>query len=396
MTVKTELKTGDCLELLKSISDASIDLVYLDPPFFTETVQKLKTRDRTQEFSYHDIWGCQEKYTEFLYHRFLELKRVMKDSGSIFVHCDINATHLIRALLDKIFGQSQLRSEIIWFYKRWSNAKKGLLPAHQTIYFYTNSDNFKFNRIYNPYSESTNIDQILQKRTRDEHGKAVYARESDGSIILDDEKKGVPLNDVWEIPYLNPKAKERVGYPTQKPILLLERIIHLTTDKGDTVLDPFCGSGTTLVAANLLERHAIGMDISEQAIALTQKRLNNPIKSDSHLLKKGREAYNTSDENALAILQGLDFIPVQRNQGIDAILKQHYQGTPVLIRVQKTGESLTEAATLLSKAADKKSSKKAILVKTHEGTSLFEETIPKNIEVIESVNLLIQRLLDDK
>lgn len=394
MTVKVELKTGDCLDLLKPMSDASIDLVYLDPPFFTETVQRLKTRDRKQEFSYHDIWGSQEKYTAFLFHRFLELKRVLKDSGSIFVHCDINATHIIRALLDEIFGQSQLKSEIIWFYKRWSNAKKGLLPSHQTIYFYTQSDHFKFNRIYNPYSESTNIDQILQKRTRDEHGKAVYARDQDGTIILDDEKKGVPLSDVWEIPYLNPKAKERVGYPTQKPILLLERIIRLTTDKGDTVLDPFCGSGTTLVAANLLERNAIGMDISEQAIALTQERLNHPIKSESHLLKKGREAYNTSDEKALALLQGLDFIPVARNQGIDAILKQHYKGTPVLIRVQKTGEPLTEAATLLSKAADKKGSKKAILIKTHEGSALFEEMMPKNIEVIESVSLLITLLLN--
>ncbi|HEW98677.1 MAG: site-specific DNA-methyltransferase [Candidatus Parabeggiatoa sp. nov. 3] len=393
MTVKTELKTGDCLDLLKPISDASIDLVYLDPPFFTETVQRLKTRDRTKEFSYHDIWGCQKKYTDFLFHRLLELKRVIKDSGSIFVHCDINATHLIRILLDDIFGQSQLRSEIIWAYKRWSNAKKGLLPAHQTIYFYSQSDNFKFNPIYNPYSESTNIDQILQKRTRDEHGKAVYARDQFGTIILDDEKRGVPLSDVWEIPYLNPKAKERVGYPTQKPILLLERIIRLTTDMGDTVLDPFCGSGTTLVAANLLERNAIGIDISEDAIALSQARLNNPIKSESHLLKKGREAYNTSDENALALLQGLDLIPVPRNQGIDAILKQQYKGTPVLIRVQKTGESLTETATLLSKAADKKCSKKAILVKTHEGTSLFEEMIPKNIEVIESVSLLIKRVI---
>jgi len=393
MTVKTELKTGDCLDLLKPISDASIDLVYLDPPFFTETVQRLKTRDRTKEFSYHDIWGCQKKYTDFLFHRLLELKRVIKDSGSIFVHCDINATHLIRILLDDIFGQSQLRSEIIWAYKRWSNAKKGLLPAHQTIYFYTQSDNFKFNPIYNPYSESTNIDQILQKRTRDEHGKAVYARDQFGTIILDDEKRGVPLSDVWEIPYLNPKAKERVGYPTQKPILLLERIIRLTTDMGDTVLDPFCGSGTTLVAANLLERNAIGIDISEDAIALSQARLNNPIKSESHLLKKGREAYNTSDENALALLQGVDLIPVPRNQGIDAILKQQYKGTPVLIRVQKTGESLTEMATLLSKAADKKGSKKAILVKTHDGTSLFDEIIPKNIEVIESVSLLIKRVI---
>jgi site-specific DNA-methyltransferase (adenine-specific) len=393
MTVKVDLKTGDCLALLNVISDASIDLIYLDPPFFTETVQKLKTRDRTQEFSYQDIWGSQEKYSEFLFHRFLELKRVLKASGSIFVHCDINATHIIRALLDDIFGQGQLRSEIIWFYKRWSNAKKGLLPSHQTIYFYTKSDHFKFNRIYNAYSESTNIDQILQKRTRDEHGKAVYARDQEGGIILDDEKRGVPLSDVWEIPYLNPKAKERVGYPTQKPILLLERIIRLTTDSGDTVLDPFCGSGTTLVAANLLERNAIGMDISEQAIVLTQERLNHPVKTESHLLKKGRESYNTNDKNALALLQGLDLIPVQRNQGIDAILKQQYKKTPVLIRVQKRGESLSEAAALLSRAAEKKGSKKAFLVKTHEGKALFEEPLPKNIEVIASSSLLIKQLL---
>ncbi len=388
MTTKAEIKKGDCLELLKQMPSQFVDLIYLDPPFFTEKVQKLKTRDRSKEFFYNDIWGGYEQYAAFLFHRFHELKRVLKESGSLFVHCDRNANHIIRALLDEIFGQKQFQSEIIWSYKRWSNAKKGLLPSHQTIYFYTKSNDFKFNTIYNGYSESTNIDQILQKRARDEHGKAVYARDENGAIILDDEKKGVPLNDVWEIPYLNPKAKERVGYPTQKPILLLERIISIATDVGDTVLDPFCGSGTTLVAAKLLKRNSIGIDLSEDAISLTKERLNNPIKSES--LKQGRM---TADKKALALLQGLDIIPVQRNQGIDAVLKQQYKGTPVFIRIQKMGESLTDAATLLSKAAVKKGSLMAILVKTDDNLFLFEDAIPKNIEVVESASLVIMRKL---
>lgn len=393
MTITAEVQQGDCLELLKNLPDERIDLIYLDPPFFTEKVQKLKTRDRTKEYSYSDIWGSHKQYGEFLFQRIYQLKRVLKTTGSIFVHCDRNATHIIRAILDDIFGENRFLSEIIWSYKRWSNAKKGLLPSHQTIYFYSKSNDFKFNTIYNEYSETTNIDQILQKRARDGDGKAVYARDEKGSIILDREKKGVPLGDVWEIPYLNPKAKERVGYPTQKPLLLLERIIKLTTDENDLILDPFCGSGTTLVAAKLLQRNAMGMDISADAISLTKERLNDPIKTDSNLLKQGRKAYLNADKEALKLLEGLDFIPVQRNKAIDAILKQQYQNKPVLVRVQKRGESVIDAAILLSKAAKKKGALKAILVKTDGSGILFEEAIPENIEIVESVALSIQRLL---
>lgn len=395
MTITAEVQQGDCLNLLKNLPDNQIDLIYLDPPFLTEKVQKLKTRDRTKEYAYSDIWGGDREYADFLFQRIKQLKRVLKNTGSIFVHCDKNATHIIRAILDKIFGEEQFRSEIIWFYKRWSNAKKGLLPSHQTIYFYSKSDEFKFNTIYNEYSAATNIDQILQKRARDAEGKAIYARDEDGLIILDDEKKGVPLGDVWEIPYLNPKAKERVGYPTQKPLLLLERIIRLTTEENDLILDPFCGSGTTLVAAKLLQRNAIGMDLSADAIALTKERLNHPIKTDSNLLKQGRQAYLNADKEALVFLEGLDFIPVQRNKGIDAILKQQYQNTPVLVRVQKRGESVIDAAILLSNAAKKKGALKAILVKTDGGGVLFEEAIPENIEIVESVALSVRRIIEE-
>ncbi|MDY6805277.1 MAG: site-specific DNA-methyltransferase [Cyanobacteriota bacterium] len=394
MTVTAEVQKGDCLELLKNLPDEHIDLIYLDPPFFTEKVQKLKTRDRTKEYSYSDIWGSHQQYGEFLFQRICQLKRVLKNTGSIFVHCDRNAAHIIRAILDDIFGENRFQSEIIWSYKRWSNAKKGLLPSHQTIYFYSKSNDFKFHTIYKEYSETTNIDQILQKRARDKDGKAIYARNEDGSIIGGGEKKGVPLGDVWEIPYLNPKAKERVGYPTQKPLLLLERIISMVTDRNDLVLDPFCGSGTTLVAAKLLQRNSIGMDLSEDAISLTKERLSNPIKTDSNLLKQGRQAYLNADKEAIALLEGLDFIPVQRNKAIDAILKQQYQNTPVLVRVQKRGESVLDAAMLLSKAAKKKGSLKAILVIREEGEILFEDGLPNNIEIVESVALLVRRMVD--
>lgn len=156
-------------------------------------------------------------YKHFIKERLQECRRVLKNIGIIFVHCDSSASHHIRSLLDEVFGAENFQSEIIWTYRRWSNAKRGLLNAHQTIYFYSKSDTYKFNTLYTDYSPTTNIDQILQERERDEHGKSVYKRDSQGNVVLGREKKGVPLSNVWEIPYLNPKAAERTGYPTQKP-----------------------------------------------------------------------------------------------------------------------------------------------------------------------------------
>ena len=133
--MKYQTIQGDCLEVMKTLNGNYVDLIYLDPPFFTQKIQKLKTRDRITEFSFNDLWACHKEYAKFIYTRVLEMHRVLSESGSIFVHCDKNASHIIRAILDDIFGTHNFRSEIIWHYKRWSNSKKGLLPAHQTIYY---------------------------------------------------------------------------------------------------------------------------------------------------------------------------------------------------------------------------------------------------------------------
>lgn len=303
LKVKSRVYRGDCLAMLQEMKPDSVNLAYLDPPFFTQKSHWLTARDRKGDFSFNDIWSSDREYAEFLYHRLREVHRILSEDGSIFFHCDQNANHLVRALLDDVFGPERLRSEIIWHYKRWSNSQKRPLPAHQTIYYYSKSDKFTFNIEWREYSPSTNIDQILQQRSRDEFGKSVYKRDKFGNIEPNGDKKGVPLSDVWDIPYLNPKAKERTGYPTQKPVLLLERIISISSNEGDTVVDPFCGSGTILVAANLLGRNAVGIDVSEDAVELTRRRIRDPIKSESDILVKGRNAYRNADETLLSILQ---------------------------------------------------------------------------------------------
>ena len=394
MTMQIHL--GDCLEITKQIPDEKIDLIYLDPPFFTQKIQKLGTRDRSKEFKFNDLWKSIDTYAEFLYLRLLEFKRVLASTGSIFFHCDHNASHIVRLILDEVFGQDMFRAEIIWHYRRWSNSQKTLLPSHQNIYFYTKTGDYKFNQIYEDYSPSTNIDQILQKRKRDEFGKAVYARNENGIPLSNGDKNGVPMNDVWDIPFLNPKAKERVGYPTQKPVLLLERIIQISTEEGDTILDAFCGSGTALVAAALLNRNGIGIDISPEAIEITKLRLETPSKTTSHLLEVGREAYKVADEEALAHLKGLDFVPVQRNNGIDAFLKMGNGSGSIPVRVQRDGESLMDAAFALHKAAKTKNVPAMILIATQIDLGFNISDLFSDIIIIDStanaINKLIQKL----
>ena len=390
-----EIKTliGDCLSVLDTLPEGRFALIYLDPPFFTQKEHALTTRDGSAAFSFRDLWASREEYARFLYERLLKLHRVLAPTGSLFFHCDSNAVHIVRLVLDQVFGATQFQSEIIWTYKRWSNASKGLLPAHQTILFYSKGADFKFNTLLTDYSASTNIDQITQRRVRDDRNKAVYARDEQGNVVSNGAKRGVPLGDVWDIPYLNPKAKERVGYPTQKPVLLLEQIINLCTDKDDWVLDSFCGSGTTLVAAKLLERNAVGIDISPEAIALTTQRLEQPFKTESSLLKKGREEYARKDTDALIYLQGLEYHVVQRNHGMDAILKQEIAGKPVFIRIQRLGEKLHEAVAALCNTSATKGDAHRVLIVTEDNELPLGLENPVDVTLIRSTALTLKDTL---
>ena len=290
---------GDCLEVVKNIDSSSIDVIYLDPPFFTNKIQKQTTKDRAKILSFDDNWSNSCEYANFLFLRFKEFYRILKDTGSIFVHCDIHANHIVRCMLDSVFGVKNFRSEIIWIYKRWSNAKKGLLRNHQNIYFYSKTKKFTFNFIYENYSPTTNIDQILQQRQRDLFGKSIYAKDSNNNIIPAKVKKGVPLSDVWDIPYLNPKAKERIHYPTQKPIALLERIIDIASNEGDVILDPFCGSGTTLLACRILGRQGFGFDINFIAHLITQAKILDLDSKDLEYLKGFMDFLETKQTHKL-------------------------------------------------------------------------------------------------
>lgn len=355
---------GNCIDRLQFLEANRVDLIYFDPPFFTQKKHSLTNRDNTKTYEFNDKYESLEEYLCLIEKALIQCKRVLKNSGSVFLHCDKTASHNIRIILDKVFGKENFQSEIVWSYKRWSNAKKGLLNSHQIIFFYSKTENFKFNTLYTNYSATTNLDQILQDRERDENGKSVYKRDENGDAILGKEKKGVPLSDVWEIPYLNPKAKERTGYPTQKPVLLLNQIINISTNEGDLVLDPFCGSGTTCVSAKSLKRNFLGIDISKDAVELANSRLEEMIISESFLLNKGVNDYLEKTEKELAILQNINAFPVQRNAGIDGFLKKHSEGMPVPIKIQGDYETIEDAIEKLEKATMGKNYPIKIVIQT--------------------------------
>jgi site-specific DNA-methyltransferase (adenine-specific) len=390
---------GNCVEKLQEIEANKVDLIYFDPPFFTQRKHTLSNKDNSKTYEFDDKYESLEDYLCLIESALIQSKRVLKNTGSVFLHCDKTASHNIRVVLDKVFGREHFQSEIIWSYKRWSNAKKGLLNAHQVIFFYSKTEDFKFNTLYTDYSATTNLDQILQDRVRDENGKSVYKKDENGIVILGKEKKGVPLSDVWEIPYLNPKAKERSGYPTQKPVLLLNQILNITTDKGDLVLDPFCGSGTTCVSAKALKRNFIGIDISEDAVALTKSRLEEMVISESNLLNKGTSEYQEKTEKELAILQNINAFPVQRNAGIDGFLKDHFDGLPVPVKIQGEHDTFEVAIEKLEKASFGKGYKMKILIQTRDAGISRLFGFESNITIIKSLELqakdLIKKNMDE-
>jgi len=301
---------GDNLEILREkIPDESIDLIYLDPPFnsnrnynviFKEGLVENSAQIHAFEDSWH--WGRETQKTfdylvtktnseisdmmlafeKMLGHndvlayltmmaiRLIELHRVLKISGSIYLHCDPTASHYLKIVMDVIFGKENFLNEIIWHYRRWPAKAMRFQRMHDVILFYAKRSGKQiFNVDYEPLAESTlKADKGLKiKNIILPDGRRIRGEKS-GEASL-----GVPQSDIFRISMISPTSKERLGYPTQKPEALLEKIIKASSNEGDLILDPFCGCGTTVSVAERLNRKWIGIDITMLAINAISSRL---------------------------------------------------------------------------------------------------------------------------
>jgi len=257
---------GDNLEVLARFPDKSVDLIYADPPFFSNKQYEIIWGNGAEQKAYDDRWkGGINVYIEWMEPRIAQCYRVLKDTGSIYLHCDWHANAHLRILMDRIFGEENFLNEIIWWYHDPAGTVKDRFKKkHDTILFYAKTSaaerTFNMNAVRQPYSEGTQ-----QQAT---HRVISFGRPTKTHPI------GKVPEDVWEIPFINSQAKERMGYPTQKPEALLKPIVEASSNKDDIVLDPFCGCGTTLVVAHQLGRKWIGIDVSLIACNLIRDRLS--------------------------------------------------------------------------------------------------------------------------
>ena len=353
--------TQDCLEGLRAISNNTIDLIYLDPPFntrkvrtsgdysfvdkFDESSVSQEDKDNIEAFfpkivklleAATLIGGVKTTYyLIWIAVRLIEMHRVLKDTGSLYLHCDSTMSHYLKLMLDCVFGEKNFRNEIIWK-RTYAHSNSNCLGRNKdTIFYYTKGERCTFNKQFAPYEQKYIDDSFRHEDARgiystvvltgpgtnpnDSEWKGYHPQESGrgwsvpkrvvfGLVGKEEAKKmstvekldllykndyiyfskngrpqyksylkdlpGVPLQEIWtDVNPISPVAKERVGYPTQKPLALLDRIIKASSNEGDIVLDPFCGSGTTCVAAKKLKRNYIGMDISKDAVKVAISRL---------------------------------------------------------------------------------------------------------------------------
>jgi DNA modification methylase len=316
---------GDNLRMLKDIPDESIDLCYIDPPFNSNRNYEVFWGDVQEKRAFNDRFGDAEAYINYMRPRVNEIYRVLKKTGSFYYHCDWHASHYVKIMLDQIFGFNNFQNEIIW--KRTNNPKGSQFKDKRfgvytdSIFFYAKTDDYVFelDRIkksltkFELEAKYPYIDEkgryyqgpILRGDSMGERpnlvyeykgyipGKAGWRLTKDKLIELDsignlgwskngkpfrklriDDDRGNPIGNLWDdIPRIYSSSEESLGYPTQKPIALLERIIEASSNKGDVVLDAFCGCGTTLVAAEKLKRNWIGIDISPTSCRVMSQRL---------------------------------------------------------------------------------------------------------------------------
>ncbi len=332
---------GDNLEQLAKLPEACVDLIYIDPPFNSNRNYEVFWGETKEKRAFEDRHESTRAYIDYMRPRCVQLARVLKKTGSFYYHCDWHASHYVKVMLDQIFGENNFINEIIW--KRQSShsdAKQGskhLGRLHDSIFLYSSGGEYFFKHLYQPYNEEyvesfyRHVEPKTGRRYRlgdltapggaapskgNPHYEFLgvtrywrYSKENmeklyrEGRIVQTkpgtvpqykrylDEGKGVQLGSVWgDINPIHPSDDERLGYPTQKPLKLLERIIEISSEENDIVLDAFCGCGTALVAAQNLKRQWIGIDISPTACRVMAKRLRDVcgLPEDESLWKVGR------------------------------------------------------------------------------------------------------------
>ncbi|HBH26260.1 MAG TPA: hypothetical protein DDX54_02525 [Rhodospirillaceae bacterium] len=339
------LHYGDCDEIMESMDDESVDLIYLDPPFNSDRSYNAIYKDNTgrplpeQVEAFCDSWemkpecmalahrlpvmlrqaGVDEHaaemwkawvvglahtqpsllaYLTYMTARLIRMRRLLKPTGSLYYHCDPTAGHYIKVTLDIIFGYKNLLNEVIWSYDKWTNAATHFQRNHDTIFAYAKiKGRHTFSKLHNPDASQktkyvrgwdTNVVQggirqlIVYDRAK---AKDKIDSERYDRIVYREGQTKVALSDVWRIPFLNSQSKERLGYPTQKPVALLKRIIEASSNEGDVVLDPFCGCATTIAAAHELKRRWVGIDIAFHAV----RRVARTRLTDTYGLVEGKD-----------------------------------------------------------------------------------------------------------
>ncbi|MBC6409577.1 MAG: GIY-YIG nuclease family protein, partial [Ekhidna sp.] len=302
----------DNLEVLRGINSACIDLIYLDPPFnkkktFTapigssaegasfsdifreEDVKEDWLKDiKEDHYAIHkllsaikDIEGKSSYnfcYLAYMAVRLMECHRVLKDTGSLYLHCDPVMSHYLKLLLDCIFGEKKFRNEIVWCYKSGGTSKRYFSRKHDIIFFYSKESVYNFN---------LEKEKSYGQTGGGQSGKVKYYQDEKGAYSI------VGAKDWWQISMLSTTHSERTGYPTQKPLALLERIIKASSPQDGMVLDPFCGCATTCVAAERLKRKWIGIDVSVKAYELVKERLGKEVENKGTLFYEKLVRFNT-------------------------------------------------------------------------------------------------------
>ena len=279
-----KLYWGDNLHVMRTLPSESIDLIYIDPPFFSGRDYKMIFEDQNEIITFKDIWdGGLPTYQIWLNARLVEMKRLLKKTGSIYVHLDWHASHYIKVEMDKIFGYDNFRNEIVWCYTGPRKSPKAFARKHDTIFSYTKSDDYVFNE-----------QRIAHKSGVHNTGQVFGSMEKGDEEIREElEKKGKLLEDWWvDIWSTDRYRNELLGYPTQKPEALLERIIKASSKEGDVVADFFCGGGTTPAVAQRLGRGWIACDLSRIAVEVTKGRVLRLLKSEKGIQKTFSDIHN--------------------------------------------------------------------------------------------------------